>query len=79
MVAVNIEPGYPLDEWMDFWEEVGDGLVLLAQDTTGTTVRAYKLFALGTEVIVGREGSVVFRSDGPAGYKKLQSEIEDAL
>ncbi len=79
VVAVNIDPRYPLERWTDFWKSTGAGDVLLAQDTNSTTVTDYRLLALGTEVIVGRDGLVAFRSDGPAGYQRLRSAVEQAL
>ena len=52
VVAVNIEPRSPLEEWVSFWKGTGAGEVLWGQDVNGTTVRDYRLVALGTEVIV---------------------------
>ena len=79
VVAVNIEPRMPLKDWVSFWKSTGSGDVLWGQDTSGSTVRDYRLLALGTEVVVDRDGAVAFRSDGAAGYKKLRSEIEKVL
>ncbi len=79
MVAINIEPFYSLAEWRRFWKSTGAGDVLLAQDTDSSTREKYRLVALGTEIIINRQGQVTFRRDGPAGYKKLRSEIEEAL
>ena len=79
MVAVNIEPRSPLEQWVSFWKSTGAGDVLWGQDTDGSTVKDYRLLALGTEVIVDRQGSIVFRSDGSVGYKKLRSEVEKLL
>ena len=79
MVAINFDPSYSLEEWVTFWKGIGAGEVLWAQDTDGSTVRAYQLFALGTEVVVDRNGAVTFRSNGPTGYEKLRSEIRKAL
>lgn len=79
VVAVNIEPRSPLEQWVSFWKSTGAGDVLWGQDTNGSTVKSYRLLAVGTEVIVDRQGSVVFRSDGSVGYKKLRSEIEKHL
>ena len=53
--------------------------MLWAKDKNDTTVKDYKLLALGTKLIVDRHGSVTFRRDGPAGYDKLKSEIEKVL
>ena len=79
MVAINFDPGYSLVEWVTFWKGTGAGDVLWGQDTSGSTVMTYRLFALGTEIIVDRNGEVAFRSDGPAGLKRLRSEIEKLL
>ncbi len=79
MVAVNIEPRSPLEQWVSFWKSTGAGDVLWGQDTDGSTVKDYRLLALGTEIIVDRQGSVVFRSDGSVGYEKLRSEVEKHL
>ena len=79
MVAVNIQPRSPLEEWVSFWKSTGAGDVILGQDTAGTAVLNYELRALGTEIIVDRQGLVVFRSDGSVGYKKLRSEVEKHL
>lgn len=80
VVAVNIAPIYALEDWVDFWKNrARAGDVLWAQDTSERAIKAYKLVALGTEIIVGRQGQIVFRSDGPVGYEKLRSRIESAL
>ena len=79
MVAVNIQPSYSLEEWKGFWESTGAEDVLWAQDLASSTVAKYQLIALGTEVLVDRQGLVAFRRNGPAGYGKLQSEIEKVL
>ena len=80
VVAINIWPSnYPLQEWVSFWGSTGASQVLLAQDVNNRAVRDYQLVALGTEVIIDRQGSVAFRSDRAAGYKKLKSEIQKLL
>ncbi len=78
-MAVNIEPFYSLEQWESFWKGTGAGDVLWAQDTDFSTIESYQLVALGTEVLVDRQGLVAFRSDGPAGTKKLRAEIEKVL
>ena len=79
MVAINFDPRYSLDSWELFWKTTGAGDVILAQDTDGSTAQDYQLVALGTEVIVDRDGLVAFRSDGPAGYERLRSAVDQAL
>ena len=53
--------------------------MLWAQDTGPITPEKYQLVALGTEVLVDRQGLVAFRRDGAAGYEKIKSEIEKVL
>ena len=76
---MNIERRAPMADWVRFWKSKGAGDVLWAQDTTGSAVSAYQLLVVGTEVIVDRNGGIAFRSDGPAGLKRLRSEIEKSL
>ena len=79
MVAINFDPRYSLDKWQRFWKTTGAADVILAQDTNGPRAQDYRLVALGTEVIVDRYGLVAFRSDGPAGYQRLRSAVDQAL
>jgi hypothetical protein len=80
VVAINIQPYYALEEWKAFWTQTkGAGDVLWASDTNEKAIKDYRLVALGTEIIVDRQGQIVFRSDGPAGHEKLRSKIESAL
>ncbi len=79
VVAVNIEPVYSLEQWESFWKGTGAGDVLWAQVIDFSTIEKYRLVALGTEVLVDRQGLIAFRRDGPAGYGKLKSEIEKVL
>ena len=79
VVAVNIEPRSPLEDWVSFWKSTGAGDVLWGQDTNGSTIKDYRLLTLGTEVIIDRQGSVAFRSDGSVGYEKLKAEVEKVL
>ena len=64
---------------MSFWQRTGAGDLLLAQDAKNSTVRDYRLVALGTEVLIDRQGAAAFRSNGPSGYDKIKSEIEKVL
>ena len=64
---------------MRFWKSIGAGDVVWAQDSQRVTPREYEIIALGTEVIVDRQGTVTFRSDGPVGYERLEAEIEKVL
>jgi hypothetical protein len=78
-MAVNIQPIFPLREWVEFWKSKGADDVLWAQDVRGRAIRDYRLLFLGTEVIVDQQGRVAFRSDGPAEPRRLRAEIEKLL
>ena len=80
VVAVNILPAsFSLDEWIGFWKSRGAGDVVWGQDRESSAVRKFLLLALGTEIIVDREGGVAFRSDGPADHQRLRAEIDKLL
>ena len=68
-MAVNIERRLPLERWISFWKDTGAGEVLWGQDFEGTTIRDYELLALGTEIIVDREGWWRFAVTGPRATK----------
>lgn len=82
-MAINVASDfYSLEEWGSFWEYLfddGAGELLLAQDINNSVKEEFQLFALGTEILIDRQGRVAFRSDGPAGYDELRSEIEKVL
>ena len=86
VLAVNIDSKYyALEEWVDFMnryepKEVPDFAESAAvQDVNDQAIRRYELNALGTEVLVDRQGLVAMRSDAALGYGKLSSEIEKLL
>ena len=86
VLAVNIDSrNYTLAEWREFVkrfepnEFIGLAQSGSVQDVTNQAIQAYQLKALGTQVIVDRQGRVAFRRDGPVGYEKLRSEIEKVL
>ena len=79
VVAINIEPAFSLEQWIEFWKSKGADDVVWVQDPRQSTIEKFGLVVLGTEVIVDRQGRVAFRSDGPARYKKLRDEIEKLL
>lgn len=86
VLAVNIDSrGYSQEEWAAFMERFAPpGMEAITahmavQDVNNKAISLFELVALGTEVIVDRQGRVTFRSDGSAGYKRLQAEIEEVL
>lgn len=79
VLAINIHTLYSLKQWISFWKSTGAGEVIWAQDLKGGAGQKYNLVALGTEVIVDRQGRIAFRSDGPVGLARLRAEIDKLL
>lgn len=86
VLAVNIESRrYTLAEWAAFinrfepGESSGFAEGAAVQDVKSQAIRQFELTALGTEVLVDRQGRVAMRSDGAMGYGQLSSEIEGLL
>ena len=79
-VAINISPQYySLDQWQSYWRDIPAGDVLWAQDNGGAATSAYQLTALGTTVIIDREGKVRYRDEGVTSYEKYKEELAKVL
>lgn len=78
-MAVNIDPGNTLQEWADFWGSNRAASVIFATDADGSAVRAFRVIALGTTIIIDRRGRVSYRDAGPTSYDTLKGEIEKVL
>lgn len=79
-MAINIDSvSSTLQEWTAFWRAVGGGEVLWAQHTENGATVAYRIQALGTTVIVDREGRVAYRDGYATPYQRLREEIEKLL
>lgn len=79
VVAINIQPQYPLQAWRRFWKENGGGDVLWAQDTENRAAVAYRILTLGVTVMVDRSGHIAFRNNAPVPYAALKNQVEQAL
>lgn len=86
VLAVNIDSrNSSLAQWEDFMNryepaDTPDFAERAAvQDVAGQAVPRYELTALGTEVLVDRQGQVAMRSDTGMDYEGLSSEIERVL
>lgn len=79
MVAINLLPSYSLSTWKVFWNSVDAGEVIWGQDTSGFVTKMYNITALGTTVIVDREGQVTYRDNGATSYDTLKREVERVL
>lgn len=78
MVAVNIFPEEaPLALWKRFWRSVGgNDDVVFAEDPGRQAVRAFGVRALGTKIILDRQGQVAYRDAGPTPYETLQAAVD---
>lgn len=80
MVACNLLPAHSFEEWKGFWQYVGGGEdVVFAKDTSRRALTAFKIRALGTTIIINRQGQVVYRDSGATPYETLRSEVDKAL
>ncbi len=79
MVAINIEPWSPLEEWVAYWRSKGADDVIWATDTDQSVVRALQVRTLGTTIIIGRDGRISYREDGATPYEVLKTEVMKVL
>ncbi len=79
VVAVNIEPRSPLEEWVAYWRSKGGGDVIWATDTDQSLMRAFQVRTLGTTIIIGRDGRISYRDGGATPYAVLKAELLKVL
>ncbi len=80
VVAINMLPEHATDQkWQAFWWSVGGGDAHFAEDTNKKAITAFNVTALGTTIIINREGQIVYRDAGASTYEKLRSEVDNAL
>ena len=58
---------------------MGGGDAHFAEDTNKKAIAAFNIRALGTTIIINREGQIVYRDAGATTYEKLRSEVDKAL
>ena len=78
-MAVNIAPGYTLEEWRSWLHQYTERPLVWAQDMEGQAIAAFGVYTLGTKVIVDRQGRITYRSAGTAGYDALAEAVRQAL
>ena len=79
VVAVNVEPWSPLEEWVAYWRSKGAGDVIWATDTDQSVVRAFQVRTLGTTIIIDRDGRISYRDDGATPYEVLKTAVMKVL
>ncbi len=79
VVAINQATQFSLDDWETFWRSTGALNVIWAQDTNLTATRTYGVTALGTTIIIDRDGQIVYRDHKVTSQETLQSELGKVL
>lgn len=68
-----------LAAWRTYWQKYGDD-VTWAQDTVdNNAVKAYRVQASGTTVVIDRAGQIVYRDASPTSYDTLREQSLKAL
>ena len=79
VVAINTAPFASLEDWKQFWKSKGAADVTWATDSDGRLVKLFKVFSLGTTIIVNRGRRISYRDDGATPYGVLRDEVEKVL
>lgn len=73
-------PLISIEDWKEFWKSKDAGDVTWAQvDTEGELLQQFRVFRLGTTVIINREGHISYRDDGATPYEVLRAEVKKIL
>ena len=78
-MAINTAPFSTLEDWKDFWKSKDAAYVTWATDTKGEVLQKFRVYSLGTTIIIYREGLIEYRDDGATTYEVLLNEVKDAL
>ena len=78
-MAVNTAPFASIEDWKQYWKSKDAADVTWATDTNGELVRQFRVFSLGTTVIIDREGRIAFRDDVATPYEILLAEVKEVL
>ena len=58
---------------------MGAADVTWATDPDGRLVQLFKVYSLGTTIIIDRRGRISYRDDGATPYDLLHSKVEESL
>ncbi len=78
-MAVNTASFNSLEDWKEYWKSKDAADVTWATDTTGELVQQFRVYSLGTTVIIDREGRIAYRDDAATPYEILLGEVEKIL
>ena len=79
MVAINTAPFASLADWKEFWKSTGAADVIWATDPDGRLLKLFKVYSLGTTIIIDRGRRISYRDDGATSYEVLRAEVEKVL
>ncbi len=79
MVAINTAPFSSLEDWKEFWKSKDAADVTWATDAKGEVLQLFRVYSLGTTIIIDREGHIAYRDDGATTYEVLLYEVERIL
>ena len=78
VVAINMNQSYGIPDWKEYWGRLGAADVIWAQDTNHTAA-SFEVTSSGTNIIINRSGSQVYKKVGPIMYPDLMSELEKLI
>ncbi len=68
-MAINIAPFSSLEDWKGFWKSQDAADVTWGTDVDGRLVQLFKVYSLGTTIIIDRQGRLPY--PGPPHEKPL--------
>ena len=77
-MAINMIHVYGIPDWKEYWGRWGAADVIWAQDTNHTA-ESYGVISSGTNVIIGRSGSQVYKEIGPIMYPEMIAILEELI
>ncbi len=78
-MAVNTAPFSSLEDWQEFWKSTDAADVTWATDAKGELIQQFRVFSLGTTVIIDREGRIAYRDDAATPYEVLLAKVKEVL
>ena len=78
-MAINTAPFASLEDWKEFWKSKGAADVTWATDPDGRLLKLFKVYSLGTTIIINRGKRISYRDDGATPYEVLRAEVEKVL
>ena len=79
MVAINIAPFASLEDWKQLWKSKDAADVIWATDADQQLVRLFRVYSLGTTIVIDRQGDITYRDGGATPYDILRAEVEKIL